>query len=127
MNIADRSLALVDFALRRRFAFVDLEPQLNDAWKNWLISTCSIDSELAQTIQSKLKNLNAEIETDSTLGKQFRIGHSYVTPPLKTRIHNARDWFIQVSETEITPLLEEYWFDNPKKVEEAREKLLEGI
>lgn len=127
MNIADRSLALVDFALRRRFAFIDLEPQLNDTWRNWLVNECGADQSIVNQIQAKITELNKLIENDSTLGRQFRVGHSYVTPPLKSKIENIENWFVQVVETEIYPLLEEYWFDSPKAAQDAKRRLLEGF
>jgi hypothetical protein len=80
MNIADRSLALVDLALRRRFAFVGLEPRLGPAWRNWVVSACGVDEALASDIERRMAELNEQIAADARLGKQFRIGHSYVTP-----------------------------------------------
>ncbi len=127
MNIADRSLALVDFALRRRFAFIDLEPALNKAWHNWVHSRCGIDSEILTEIEKRLNQLNSEISADVNLGPQFRVGHSYVTPPFRTKINDGREWFRQVVETEIGPLLDEYWFDDFEKAQKARERLLEGF
>ena len=127
MNIADRSLALVDFALRRRFAFIDLEPTLGKAWHDWVRSQCSIDSEILLEIEKRLNILNNEISSDSNLGPQFRVGHSYVTPPTGIRIGDAREWFRQVVHTEIGPLLDEYWFDALEKSRKTRERLLEGF
>lgn len=122
MNIADRSLALVDLAFRRRFAFATLEPRLGDAWRDWVVQQCGIDPELAPGIEQRLSNLNQKIEQD--LGTQFRIGHSYVTPPQRLEQGSTRDWFFQVAETELGPLLEEYWFDSPKTAKDAIEKLV---
>jgi 5-methylcytosine-specific restriction protein B len=127
MNIADRSLALVDLALRRRFAFVDLEPQLGDTWCNWVHGQCGIDLDVLSEIEKRIVALNETIATDTSLGRQFRIGHSYVTPPFGVRINNAREWFRQVVETEIGPLLDEYWFDAVDKAREARKCLIEGL
>lgn len=124
MNIADRSLALVDFALRRRFAFIDLEPALNDSWSKWCREKCGIDDALLRKIRSRLESLNKQISDDLSLGPQFRIGHSYVTP--NSRINDPDAWFSQVVQTEIAPLLDEYWFDSPEKAKEAVVKLLEG-
>lgn len=127
MNIADRSLALVDLALRRRFAFIDLEPTLGKPWHDWVQSQCGIDSEILVEIGKRLITLNNEISADAGLGPQFRVGHSYVTPPFGIPISDAREWFRQVVDTEIGPLLDEYWFDALEKSQKARERLLEGF
>ena len=127
MNIADRSLALVDLALRRRFAFIDLEPTLGKPWHDWVQSQCGIDSEILVEIEKRLITLNNEISADAGLGTQFRVGHSYVTPPFGIPISDAREWFRQVVDTEIGPLLDEYWFDALEKSQKARERLLEGF
>lgn len=119
MNIADRSLALVDLALRRRFAFVTLEPQLGDLWRRWCIEEAGLAADTVDAIASRMAALNASIAQDRSLGAQFRVGHSYVTPPRNTRIVDGEAWFAVVVETEIRPLLEEYWFDAPEKVSKA--------
>lgn len=127
MNIADRSLALVDLALRRRFAFVDLEPVFGEPWENWVHDKFNIDRKILSEIETRIRSLNDKISVDSDLGPQFRIGHSYVTPANGTDIEDAHDWFRQVVETEIGPLLDEYWFDNLDKAKEAKEALLQGF
>ncbi|KAF0159394.1 MAG: ATPase [Syntrophaceae bacterium] len=127
MNIADRSLALVDLALRRRFAFIDLEPRLGKTWHDWVQGKFGIDSEILSEIEKRILALNEEIAADTSLGRQFRIGHSYVTPPLGIPISDAREWFKQVIETEIGPLLDEYWFDVRDKANKARQRLTEGL
>ena len=127
MNIADRSLALVDLALRRRFAFINLEPTFGKPWHDWVQSKCGIDSEILVEIEKRLIALNSEISADTGLGPQFRVGHSYVTPPFGVPISDAREWFRQVVDTEIGPLLDEYWFDALEKSQKARERLLEGF
>ena len=124
MNIADRSLALVDFALRRRFAFIDLEPALNNLWFKWCHEECDFDKAVIEEIRRRIESLNERISADPNLGPQFRIGHSYVTP--NPGIEDARAWFRQVAQTEIIPLLEEYWFDSAESARDAGEKLLEG-
>lgn len=126
MNIADRSLALVDLALRRRFAFIDLEPQLNSYWANWLEAKGQVAHELVDEIAGRIRRLNDVIADDGALGPQFRVGHSYVTPAAGEPIANPRNWFKGVVETEIGPLLEEYWFDRPERAREERERLLAG-
>jgi len=127
MNIADRSLALVDLALRRRFAFVDLEPRFGRVWRDWVSRSYGIDGAFLDEIERRILTLNEQIAADSSLGRQFRIGHSYVTPPVGSQITDARRWFIQVVATEIGPLLDEYWFDAEEKAQEARRRLAEGL
>ena len=126
MNIADRSLALVDLAFRRRFAFVTLEPRLGAAWRRWVVAEGGVDLERVEDIERRINELNERIAGDPSLGRQFRIGHSYVTPTHRVEDGATRDWFRQVAETEIGPLLEEYWFDSPDKANEAVARLVEG-
>lgn len=127
MNIADRSLALVDLALRRRFAFVNLEPRLGSVWKAWVGKNYGIDGGFLDEIERRISALNEQISADASLGRQFRVGHSYVTPPVGSQIADARRWFIHVVNTEIGPLLDEYWFDAGEKAQEARRRLAEGL
>ena len=126
MNIADRSLAMVDFALRRRFAFVDLEPKLGALWRAWVVEKLGVEPSAADEIQARVKHLNETIAADPRLGKQFCVGHSYVTPSAPLETGATRHWFEQVIETEIGPLLEEYWFDAPDEAAKARDTLLAG-
>ena len=126
MNIADRSLALVDLALRRRFAFVALEPSLGEAWGNWVVREGGLDPALVEEIRRGITELNDRIAGDPRLGSQFRIGHSYVTPTHRLEPGATKDWFRQVVETEIRPLLEEYWFDSPDDARKAIEPLIAG-
>jgi len=127
MNIADRSLALVDLALRRRFAFLDLEPKLNNAWREFLRDRWGFSADFISRIEAKITDLNEEISNDSRLGPQFCIGHSYVTPPDEVEIRDADSWFRQVAETEIAPLLMEYWFDDYEKAKKLAEQLVHGL
>ena len=127
MNIADRSLALVDFALRRRFAFFDLEPTFGSVWRNWVSDNCGIPDALLRDIERRLTALNDQIAADPTLGPQFRIGHSIVTPPPGAEVDNPMEWFRQAVATEIAPLLREYWFDDSAKADEAQSALLAGL
>lgn len=125
MNIADRSLALMDLALRRRFAFVDLEPAFGPPWRDWVEKTNGIDPSVLRRIVERLLELNADIAADAGLGPQFRIGHSYVTPSSQEeRIEDGRDWFRRIVATEIGPLLDEYWHEAPEKAKAAKERLL---
>lgn len=126
MNLADRSLALVDLALRRRFAFIDLEPRINATWRAWVVDKRNVDAALASNLADRMAKLNSRIADDPRLGKQYRIGHSYVTPTAALEANATREWFRRVAETEIVPLLEEYWFDEPNSAETARNELLNG-
>ena len=127
MNVADRSIAIVDFALRRRFAFVDLEPVFGDVWRNWVHDKCDIPLDFLEDIEHRMTSLNNQIAADRTLGPQFRVGHSYVTPPEDESISDHVEWFRQVVETEIGPLLDEYWFDDIQKSEAAKSELLADL
>lgn len=128
MNIADRSLALVDLALRRRFAFIDLEPVFGQIWRDWVVTSHpGIALDALVEIERRLLALNDEIAADAALGQQFRIGHSYVTPTRGIPIVDVREWFRQVVETEIGPMLDEYWFDAPDRSRTARQRLIEGL
>lgn len=126
MNIADRSLALIDLALRRRFAFVGLEPRLGPMWRDWVVRECAVDPALVADIERRIAELNDQIAADARLGKQFRIGHSYVTPAHRLEAGNTKEWFQQVVETEIGPLLDEYWFDAPDEAQKAIARLTQG-
>jgi 5-methylcytosine-specific restriction enzyme B len=127
MNTADRSIALVDLALRRRFAFIDLEPRFGIKWLDWVHKHCGIETEILSEIEKRILALNEGIAADPSLGRQFRIGHSYVTPPFGIPISDPLEWFKQVVETEIGPLLDEYWFDTLDKARKARQLLTEGL
>lgn len=126
MNIADRSLALVDLALRRRFAFIELEPTFGKPWRDWCLKH-GVNNEELDEIEKRINELNKKISEDANLGRQFRIGHSYVTPSSEEDTSDARKWFREVVETEIGPLLNEYWFDKLDEARKARESLLEGF
>jgi len=126
MNIADRSLALVDLALRRRFAFVALEPRLGQVWRDWVVKECAVDPGLVADIERRVAELNDQVAADARLGKQFRIGHSYVTPAHRLEAGDTKKWFQQVVETEIGPLLDEYWFDAPDEAQKAIARLMQG-
>lgn len=125
MNIADRSLALVDLALRRRFAFMELEPVFTDAWRDWVHEHCGVPKDELDRIGKKLEELNKVIAGKAGLGPQYRVGHSYVTPPAGSKIENAGEWFRQIVVTEIELLLDEYWYDSPDEALAAKKLLLE--
>jgi hypothetical protein len=112
MNTADRSLALVDYALRRRFRFIDVEPQFTSTAFQASLREGGAPAALVQTIVDRLTALNAAIADDTNLGPGYRIGHSYFCPP-DDRPADA-DWYLDTVTQEIAPLLREYWFDAPE-------------
>ncbi len=124
MNTADRSLAVVDYALRRRFAFETLEPAFGkgSAFREFLVRERGATDELARTIDRKLQQLNEDIAEDSELGPGFCVGHSYFVPDEAESA--SRDWYDAVVKTQIRPLLEEYWFESAEKANKAVEELL---
>lgn len=126
MNVADRSLAIVDLALRRRFAFIDLEPRLGPPWRDWCTRR-GFDEATLTEIEARIATLNADITAATSLGPQFRIGHSYVTPDMDETVRDGRAWFRAKVEAEIGPLIAEYWYDAPDTAKAAREKLLAGF
>lgn len=125
MNIADRSLALVDFALRRRFAFETLRPAFTDAWVNHVRAKLPTDHALVDDIRTGVLELNSAIAEHRVLGPAFEIGHSFFTP--NETQSDGRQWFLGVVESEIEPLLREYWFDEPKAAEEAVARLRSSV
>lgn len=127
MNLADRSLALVDFALRRRFAFFNLEPIFGDNWQNWMQENFDITRDFLSDVARRMINLNQRIAEDRNLGPDFRLGHSYVTPAPGTEIAPPREWFKAVAESEMFPLLDEYWYDDREAASEAKEALLRDL
>lgn len=126
MNTADRSLAIVDYALRRRFAFVDLAPGFQSPAFRTQLQERGASTALVNKIVNRMSALNAEIENDRVnLGSGFRIGHSYFCPNHDDIVYTD-SWYRSVVETEIAPLLREYWFDMPEKAEEHYQSLLDG-
>lgn len=120
MNTADRSLAMIDYALRRRFCFFELDPAFGTTeFRNYLISK-NVPEDLVTKIDSNLLTLNRKIEQDDSLGKGFRIGHSYFCDCE----HTSSRWYEDIVRYEIGPLLDEYWFDEPDKAEEAVKELM---
>ena len=123
MNTADRSLSLVDYALRRRFAFVGMEPLFGAPNFRAHLEMHGVPDEVINKIVSGMGELNQAIEADRTnLGPGFRIGHSFFTPT--EPVSNPEQWFRRIIETEIHPLLEEYWFDAPETSDHWRDRLL---
>lgn len=122
MNIADRSLALVDFALRRRFAFQRLEPMLNDAWRAEVVRHVGPENdEKVVEIQRRMIDLNDQIVDDRLLGPAFRIGHSFVTPT--SAVDDIDRWFTNIVNRKLVPQLEEYWIESPSTVDSIAEAL----
>ena len=115
MNTADRSLAMIDYALRRRFAFFDLKPGFSS--DGFIDYQNELDDSRFDNLVLALKELNEEIKNDESLGEGFRIGHSYLCN-LK-----SADKLNFIVEYELIPLLNEYWFDEQDKVRYWAEKL----
>lgn len=123
MNTADRSLAIVDYALRRRFRFVTLEPMFNDKFKEFLRGK-GFSPEFVEKITGKIQELNKKIKEDKNLGEGFMIGHSYFCNSKNNELESEEKWFEKIVRYEILPLLEEYWFDDKFKIDEAKKILL---
>ncbi len=119
MNTADRSIAIIDYALRRRFCFIEIEPAFNTAAFKEHLVRAGLESSLIEKIISRIGYINEKIASDSNLGKGFRIGHSYFCYP-----STNEDWYRSVIEYEINPLIEEYWFDDEGKAQEYKDYLL---
>lgn len=108
MNTADRSLAVVDFALRRRFAFFDLKPEFDERLRAHLLQR-GISEALAERLLAGVQAVNTAIGEDPELGPGFQLGHSYFCPP--EGLDDENGWYESVIRYEIAPLLHEYWFD----------------
>ena len=122
MNTADRSLAMIDYALRRRFSFFEMEPAFNsEGFQNY---QKQFGNETFDALIEEIKKLNREIAEDPSLGKGFRIGHSYFCGCKKDDM--TTDWMRSVVEFDILPMLEEYWFDESDKLQKWT-KILRGV
>ena len=120
MNTADRSLAMIDYALRRRFSFIDMQPAFDsNMFKEYMNE---LNNPKFNKLINCIKELNVAIAKDRSLGKGFCIGHSYFCNCKKC----SDEWIKEVIEFDIMPMLSEYWFDEEKKVIEWKERL-EGI
>ncbi len=119
MNTADRSLAIVDYALRRRFAFETLEPAYGTEKFREHLLEADIDRDLVDRIERNLSEINNLITDDKDLGPGFQIGHSYFVPEEQA----DEQWYLGIVETQIVPLLREYWFDRPSHVDKLTEIL----
>jgi hypothetical protein len=117
MNTADRSLAMVDYALRRRFAFKDITPGFDNPIFEQVLSSKQVTQDIINQIKLNIAELNKSIEKSVDLGSGFLIGHSFFVP--SENIKNSKDWYNRIIKNEIAPLLKEYWFDRKKtEVEE---------
>lgn len=121
MNTADRSLAMIDYALRRRFAFFEFEPAFESVgFKDY---QSEIDSEKFDRLIQSVIAMNNEIADDAALGTGFRIGHSYFS----SRSEINDQWLEEVVEYELIPLITEYWFDEPSQITQWSGKLRGAI
>ena len=120
MNTADRSLAMIDYALRRWFSFIELEPGFET--EGFKAYQKGLGNEILDKLVAVVERLNEEIKNDSSLGKGFCIGHSYFCG-----LENPKDcpvsWMREVVEYDILPMLEEYWFDSPAQLAKWKSEL----
>ncbi|WP_338945609.1 EVE domain-containing protein [Fusobacterium pseudoperiodonticum] len=120
MNIADRSLAMIDYALRRRFSFFDIEPAFDsEGFSNY---QKEFSNNIFDRLIKKIKELNTEITQDKSLGKGFCIGHSYFCNAEECTL----EWMKDIVEFDIFPMLSEYWFDDESKLNEWKD-ILYGV
>ena len=120
MNIADRSLAMIDYALRRRFSFFDIEPAFDsEGFSNY---QKEFSNNTFDRLIKKIKELNTEITQDKSLGKGFCIGHSYFCNTEECTL----EWMKNIVEFDIFPMLSEYWFDDESKLNEWKD-ILYGV
>lgn len=121
MNTADRSLAMIDYALRRRFSFFSMEPGFTtDGFVKYMKS---LNDDTFEALIEVVISLNQAIMQDASLGKGFCIGHSYFCGQKKMDEEEMIGWMSSVVDYDIVPMLEEYWFDEPDKVTYWRSKL----
>lgn len=120
MNTADRSLAMIDYALRRRFSFFDMEPGFDS--EGFMKYQKNLNNETFDLLIEKVVELNREIAADKSLGKGFCIGHSYFCGAKEC----TTEWMMDVIDFDILPMLSEYWFDDPSKMQRW-ENTLHGI
>ncbi|MCC2545967.1 AAA family ATPase [Hymenobacter sp. BT175] len=122
MNTADRSLAPLDYALRRRFAFVPMQPEFGVLFQA-LLAGQGVPPPVIERLVGRLTELNQTIADDPDLGPGYRIGHSYFCQP-PAGSEDAEHWLRLILEQEIAPLLDEYWLDQPGKAAAQRRRLL---
>lgn len=119
MNTADRSLAMLDYALRRRFAFYDLEPAFGSA--KFAGYAKGLKNQAFTALVRTIDELNTAIAEDTALGDGFRIGHSYFSNYTPETLTPAK--LRTIVEHELVPLLREYWFDELKEAEKWSDRL----
>ena len=117
MNTADRSLAMIDYALRRRFSFYDMRPGFDS--EGFQKYQAALANEHFDQLIEKVKELNKAIAADESLGEGFELGHSYFCGQKTV----TDDWLHQVINYDLVPMLQEYWFDNRKEVEKWKNAL----
>lgn len=122
MNTADRSLAMIDYALRRRFSFFEMAPAFES--KGFKEYQHSLDNRTFDELISEIIKLNEEISRDKSLGKGFCIGHSYFCG--KTKETCSSEWMQSVVDYDILPMLSEYWFDDDTRVQHW-DNILHGV
>jgi 5-methylcytosine-specific restriction protein B len=120
MNTADRSLAIVDYALRRRFAFITLQPDYGNNFRSFLASK-GLTAGMVEHICSAVTKVNSKIKEDINLGAGFQIGHSYFCT--FTTNEDENKWWNEILSFELKPLLEEIWFDDSTIVSEVLKQL----
>lgn len=119
MNTADRSLAMLDYALRRRFAFMELRPALDsEGFRDYC---AGLDNPRFEALVREVVALNKEIAEDESLGEGFCIGHSYFCNMDADTCTDAA--LASIVDYELIPMLKEYWFDEPGKVREWTDRL----
>lgn len=125
MNTADRSLALPDYALRRRFAFYKMQPAFDD--QKFMDYINGINNSKLNKLIDEIKELNKNIASDDVLNDGFEIGHSYFCGIDKVNKGDVDKVLGNIVDYELIPLLEEYWFDNAEKLGEWKDKLTEVL
>ena len=123
MNTADRSLALIDYALRRRFSFFDMEPGFDS--EGFGKYQAGLENETFDALIDRIRELNRDIAQDKALGKGFCIGHSYFCG-LKGPEDCTTEWMRDVVDYDILQMLSEYWFDDETKLQRW-ENILHGV
>ncbi len=120
LNPADRTLAPLDYALRRRFAFADIGPETGPRFRAWLVVR-GLPSEFVERLADALTAVNEAITADLNLGPGLRLGHSYFTTPDPA---DPAAWLARIVEFDLGPLLDELFADEPALAQRHRKRLL---